>query len=137
MLCVSCGSLVAVVRHWLGLRTRVMGVCSHVAGSGSRARAEAEGYCSETHQAGHRIGVEFHFSHTHFCLEVVRQNTSLRCQRCVKKVPGCCKYLPLNTWKIIYKQEIIRFQRTLLKHKGHHQTYFADGKREACLFSGC
>lgn len=58
MLCVSCGSLVAVVRHWLGLHTRVMGICSHVAGSGSLvcARAKAEGYCRQTHQAGHRVG---------------------------------------------------------------------------------
>lgn len=33
--CVSCLSIIAVVRWWLGLRTRVVMICLHVAGNGN------------------------------------------------------------------------------------------------------
>lgn len=58
VLCVSCESVVAVVRWWLGFGARVVGVCWHVAGNGNLVcvHAQAVGYCRETDQAGHRIG---------------------------------------------------------------------------------
>lgn len=74
-------------------------------------------------------------SHISLYLELVGQSVVLRYLRYVRKVPGCSKCLPHNTWKTRHEQGIIKFQRTPLKRKRHNQTHFADGKRETCLFS--
>lgn len=121
------------------LTHRVVGVCSHVAGSVSLVcvHAKAEGHCSETHQAGHRIGCGVPFL-THLLIPGGGQaEHQPEVSKMCKNVPGYCKCLPLNSWKIIYKQEVMKLQRALLKCKRQHQMHFTAGKREAGLFSGC